>query len=676
MLRHQIADIVVRAIASLQESGALPAVELPPIEITRPQIAAHGDYATNVAMKLAAAMKARGEKANPRQVGEQIAAQIRETVAVVPAYDLVSAVEVAGPGFINLRLSPQWLLRQAREVVAAGNTLGVVHAGRGVKVNLEFVSANPTGPVTIGNGRGAFIGDTLGNAMRAAEFDVTKEYYFNDAGEQVTKLGRSMEYYLYLALGEKAEAERALAALPVAQKFKRAKDYYKAKGAPDATAEAEAQGGEAAEGEARAVDAEEAERDQGESDRMEPEHAGGEGAAGGGNAGAIALGDANARKEGYFGEFYETVAARMLEEGGRELLRLPAEERPQAIGHAAAQVVMRDIQATMAKLHVEFDVFFNEASLKESGALQESIQVLRDLGFVKQEEGALWAKTSLFGDDRDRVVLRSNGLPTYFASDVAYMRDKFDRGFDRLIFVLGPDHHGYVARLKAIAGVLGRNPDDVHILIYGQVSIKQDGKSVRMGKRLGNVVTLDELYEDVGADVTRFFYLMRANETPLDFDLALARKQTDENPGLSVQYAHARASGVFRKAEEQGITQEEWERADTGVLAGDPEGERAHELNLMRELLRLEEVVERAALSLEPHHLTRYAMDLADAFHLFYDHCPILKAGANVSPAVRDARFVLLRAAQAGLARTLTLIGMTAPERMDREETPSPATPA
>ncbi len=657
MLREQIADIVSRAVAGLQEAGALPTVELPPIEVERPQIAAHGDYATNIAMKLAAALKGRGEKANPRQLGELIATQIRETVGVVPAYDLISSVEVAGPGFINLRLNPAWLLRQAREVVAAGNTLGVVRVGRGANVNLEFVSANPTGPVTVGNGRGAFIGDALGNAMRAAEFSVTKEYYFNDAGEQMNKLGRSMEYYLYRALGEEAQAERVHEALPIAQKFKRDKSRYKAKSATTEVV---------------------ADSDMVESDEEEGGHEVAEEAPTVTNAGSAAAADAagseKPRKEGYFGAFYEALAKRMLEQGGRALLAVPPEERPQAIGHAAAQAIMRDIQATMEKMHVEFDVFFNEATLRTSGALEEGIQVLRELGFVKEEGGALWAKTSLFGDDRDRVVLRSNGLPTYFASDVAYMRDKFDRGFDKLIFVLGPDHHGYIARLKAIAGVLGRNPDDVHILIYGQVNIKQDGKSVRMGKRLGNAVTLDELYEDVGPDVTRFFYLMRANDTPLDFDLNLARKQTEENPGLSVQYAHARASSVFRKAEEQGIHQEDWERADVSVLANDPEGEREHELNMTRALLRLEEVVERVALTLEPHHLTRYAMDLADGFHLFYDHCPILWTG--VSPEVRNARLVLLRAAQAGLARTLTLIGMTAPERMEREETPSPATTA
>jgi len=659
MLREQIADIVSRAVAGLQEAGTLPVAELPPIEVERPQLAAHGDYATNIAMKLAAALKGRGEKTNPRQLAELIAAQIRETVAVVPAYDLISGVEVAGPGFINVRLSPPWLLRQAREVVAAGNTLGVVRVGRSTNVNLEFVSANPTGPVTVGNGRGAFIGDALGNAMRAAEFSVTKEYYFNDAGEQMNKLGRSMEYYLYLALGEKEQAERVKEALPIAQKFKRDKSQYKAKSAAtEVVAETDTAEGDEEEGEHGSV--EEA-----------PTVTDTESA-----VATVAAGSEKPRKEGYFGPYYEALAKRMLEQGARALLALPPEERPQAIGHAAAQAIMRDIQATMQKMHVEFDVFFNEATLRTSSALQEGIQALRELGLVKEEGGALWAKTSLFGDDRDRVVLRSNGLPTYFASDVAYMRDKFDRGFDRLIFVLGPDHHGYIARLKAIAGVLGRNPDDVHILIYGQVNIKEGGKSVKMGKRLGNAVTLDELYEMVGPDVTRFFYLMRANDTPLDFDLDLARKQTDENPGLSVQYAHARASGVFRKAEEQGIRQEDWEGADVSVLANDPEGEREYELNMMRALLRLEEVVERVALTLEPHHLTRYAMDLADAFHLFYDHCPILKAGADVSREVRNARLVLLRAAQAGLARTLTLIGMTAPERMEREETPSPATTA
>jgi arginyl-tRNA synthetase len=360
----------------------------------------------------------------------------------------------------------------------------------------------------------------------------------------------------------------------------------------------------------------------------------------------------------------------MLDRGALRLLEGDADDRPQRIGQAAAAVIMEDIRETMAHMKVDFDVWFNQASLETSGALDDGIATLDALGFLEERDGALWAKTTLFGDDKDRVVRKSNGAPTYFASDVAYMRDKFERGFDRAIIVLGPDHHGYIGRLKATAGVLGHKLDDVHVLMYQQVNIKQDGKSVRMGKRLGNVVTLDELYDEVGADVTRYFYLMRSNDTHLDFDLELARKQTDENPGLSVQYAHARAAGVLRKAAEQGYTAPDFEHATIEVLRDDPEAELTHELNLIRQILRLEEVVEHVALTLEPHHMTRYATELADSFHLFYDNCPVLKQGSDVKRETRLARLLLLRTAQSALARTLALIGMDAPERMEREPAP------
>ena len=580
MIRDLITDILTKSVATLRERGELPDVEPPAIEVTRPQYIEHGDYATNIAMKYAATARAAGQKANPRALADTLASHIRETVELVPAYDLVAAVEVAGPGFINLRLRPEWLLRQAHEVIVAGNSFGTVNLGRGQKVNLEFVSANPTGPLTVGNGRGAFIGDTLGNVMRAAGFDVTKEYYFNDAGAQVAKLGGSMTYYLHLALGH-SDAEK-----------------------PDA---------------------------------------------------------------GYFGPYYETLAEHMLqsyEVKVADLLALPDDERNAAIGRTAAHIIMSDIRATLAKLHVEFDVFFNEGSLATGGEREAAIEELRRLSYIEEHDEAVWAKTTAFGDDKDRVVLRSTGEPTYFASDVAYMRNKFDRGFQKLILVLGPDHHGYIGRLKATAGILGHDLDDAHILMYQLVTVK----GMRMGKRLGNVITLDELYDEVGADVTRFFYLMRSSDTQLDFDLDLASKQSDENPGLSVQYAHARTAGVFRKASEQGISAADYEPVDAAVLAHDPEESLKHELALVRELLRLEEVVERAALQLEPHHLTRYAMDLADAYHHFYENCPILKAGTDIAPEVKLARLQLMRAAQAGLARTLTLIGMSAPDRMERTE--------
>src|SRR5260370_15037286 len=300
--------------------------------------------------------------------------------------------------------------------------------------------------------------------------------------------------------------------------------------------------------------------------------------------------------------------------------------------------------------------------------LREGMEALRADGYVEEREGAAWMKSTSFGDDQDRVVVRSDGEPTHITSDIAYMRDKFERGFQTLIFVLGPDHHGYIGRLKATAGMLGHHPDDVRVLLYGQVSLKEHGRVVRMGKRLGNAVTLDDLYEEVGADVARFFLLMRANDTPLDFDLDLAKKQSSDNPGLSVQYAHARACGVFRKAQDQGIVAADYAAADPLALARDPAPELEAELALLRQLVRLEEIVEPPATAREPPHLTAQRMDLAEAFHVFYDTCPILKQGAIVAPDVKLARLRLLAAARAGLARTLTLLGMDAPERMEREE--------
>jgi arginyl-tRNA synthetase len=643
VIRDLVAEVISRSVAALQEAEELPTGEIPSFLVERPQNPAFGDYATNIAMQLAAAVRATGAKSNPRALAETIAARIRETVAVVPAYDLIDTVEVAGAGFINLRLSTDWLLRQTVAILAAGNTLGYIKQGEGQRVNVEFVSANPTGPATVGNGRGAFIGDTLSSVLSAAGYDVTREYYLNNAGGQINRLGGSMEYYLLLAQGKKDEAGAVYDALPeVAKKQKR---VYGQKGALESAGATDG-----AERDEQATE-DEAERAAAHDESPEPR---------GDNA--------PARKEGYFSPYYETLAERMLATGGAALLdESDVTKRRAAIGRAASELIIHDIQQTLAKMRVEFDVWFKEASLSTSGELEQGIADLRAAGHTYEKDGALWVRTTDFGDDLDRVVLRSNGEPTYFAADVAYMRNKFGRGFDRLIFVLGADHHGYISRLKSIAQSLGHSAESAQVVISQQVTLKVDGKGVKMGKRLGNAVTLDELYEDIGPDVTRFSYLMRSNDTPLEFDLNLARKQTDENPGLSVQYAHARAAGVLRKAAEQGISEEQYGDADVTVLAADPPEELSHELTLIRQVLRLEEIVERIAQTMEPHHLTRYGMDLADAFHLFYDHCPILKQGIDISNEVRMARLRLLRAGQAGLARTLTLIGMSAPERMERE---------
>ncbi|HEX5441648.1 MAG TPA: arginine--tRNA ligase, partial [Ktedonobacterales bacterium] len=498
MIRDLVAEVITRSVAALQEADELPALEIPPFEVERAQNPVFGDYATNVAMKLAAAVRASGAKANPRALAETIAARVRETAAVVPAYDLIDSVEVAGPGFINVRLSNDWLLRQTAVILAAGNTLGDIELGAGRRVNVEFVSANPTGPVTVGNGRGAFIGDALASVLSAAGYDVTREYYFNNAGGQINRLGGSMEYYLLLAQGKTAEAEAVHAALPEVQAKK--KRVYGHKADSDAETEADEQD---ADDEATPHD-----------EPAEEQSA-----------------SAPVRKEGYFAPFYEALAERMIATSAASLLDEPdVEKRRAAIGRAASDLIIKDIKQTLQKMRVEFDVWFNEATLSSSGELEQGIADLRAGGHTYEKDGALWVRTTDFGDDLDRVVLRSNGLPTYFASDVAYMRNKFKRGFDQLIFVLGADHHGYIARLKSIAQSLGHPAESAQVVLNQQVTLKVDGKGVKMGKRLGNAVTLDELYEDIGPDVTRFFYLMRANDTPLEFDLNLARKQTDENP--------------------------------------------------------------------------------------------------------------------------------------------------
>jgi len=569
VIKDTIRALILQAAANAQAEGAIPAATLPAFEIERPQFAAHGDYATNVAMKLASEVKkATGQKTNPRQIAEAIADQARRLVRA-GAFVLVGAIEVAGAGFINFRLEPRWVLSQIDEILAAGDRWGAINLGKGTHVNLEYVSANPTGQVHVGNGRGAFIGDALASVLSAAGYRVTREYYFNDYGQQVIKLGRSLEYYIRLARGE--------------------------------------------------------------ADPPRPE-------------------------DGYFGDYYGEVAARLIA-SGKDYLRLPPDERSEQLGRDGETFIMADIRRTMASIGVTFDVWFSQYSLETSGELQEGIAYLRDHGYIEERDGAQWMKTTLFGDDKDRVIIKSDGQPTYIASDVAYMRNKFARGAQKLIYILGPDHHSYVIRLKATAAMLGHNPDDVTVLIYQNVSVKGE----RIGKRRGNAIPLDELVAEVGPDVTRFFYLHLGNAAPLDFDLELAKRQSDENPVYYVQYGHARIASILRKAAERGLA--DYEGGNPVVLADDPEPQRELELALARHMLRLQEVVERVATELEPHHLPRYAMELATAFHAFYHDCPVLRAE---NEATRRARLKLVCAAKIVLARSLNLVGVSAPERMER----------
>jgi arginyl-tRNA synthetase len=604
----------MQAALAAQQEGTLPQVDLPSFEVERPQYVAHGDFAVNLAMKLAGEIKrATGEKANPRQLGETIAAQARKLAGEDLAFNLVETVEVAGAGFINYRLSPAWLLQQSDRVLEEGDDFGVVDVGLGERVNLEFVSANPTGRVHVGNGRGAFIGDTLGNVMQAAGYNVTKEYYFNDHGQQILKLGRSMEYYLRKEIA--------------APEIKQIKGGYYDRYDPDPVefdtpAEVDTL-------ETKPSDADPVEVD---TPQIEQEEHG----------------------------YYANLAKRFAPEA-KSLLALPQDERDVELGSRAAKIIMDGIHQTMERLGINFDVWFSQHSLDTSGALQESIELLRKKGYLYEQDSATWMRTTDFGDDKDRVIIKSTGEPTYIAPDVAYIKNKFERGFDKLIWVLGPDHHGYVSRLKAAAGMLGYDPDHATVLLYGNVTVK----GIRIGKRRGNAIPLDELVDEIGKDVTRYFFLMRSNEQLLDFDMELAREQSEKNPGLYVQYAHARIASIFRKASERlHLEERDYAGADMRPLTNDPANQLDVELALMREMLSLEEVIERISLTLEPHHLTKYATDLATAFHSFYHECRVLQAEDE---ATRLARLKLARAAQIALARALHLMGLEAPERMVRE---------
>lgn len=574
MIRDTIHALTHQAALAAQQKGSIPSITLPDFDVGRPQYSAHGDYYANLAMKLASEVKRlTGEKANPRQLGEAIAAEARLLAAENPAFGMIETVEVAGAGFINYRFQPAWLLQQADRALTEGDSFGNIQAGKGERVNLEFVSANPTGRVHVGNGRGAFIGDTLGNVMRAAGYEVTKEYYFNDYGQQIFNLGRSMEYFLRLEIG----------AEPI--------------------------------------------------EKVE---------------------------NGYYSADHAALAKQFVPEAER-YLALPQPERDAALGAAAAKIIMDGIKRTMQSLKINFDVWFSQHSLETSGELQASIELLRQKGYLYEQDGATWMRTTDFGDDKDRVLIKSTGEPTYIAPDVAYIKNKFERGFTRLIWVLGPDHHGYVTRLKAAAGMLGFDPNHATVILYGNVTVQ--GK--RIGKRLGNAIPLDELVEEIGKDVTRYFFLMRSNDQPMDFDMELAREQSEKNPSFYVQYAHARIASILRKAKERlNLDESDYAGADMRPLADDPEQQLAVELALMREILSLEEVVERIALTLEPHHLTKYATELATAFHAFYHECRVLQAETDEK---RLARLKLSHAARIALARALHLMGMEAPERMTRE---------
>jgi arginyl-tRNA synthetase len=552
MIRDDIAGMIETAANAAMDAGELPHVVLPEIVIERPARPEHGDYATNLPMRLA-----RAARAKPLDIASAIASRL-------PASDALASSDVAPPGFINFRLAEPWLAKQVDAIVGAGAAFGDIALGEGKRVQVEFVSANPTGPLTAGNGRGAAIGSVLASVLEAAGFAVEREYLVNDAGTQTEVFGRTLLARYQQLFGKDVEI---------------------------------------------------------------PE-------------------------DGYPGEYMVELAQRIKDEKGAAYA--DAAEPPPEMVLRGVDLMVEGIEQDLLRLGVRYDEWFRERWVyQDENVYDAAMKALRDKGYLVEKEGALWFASSELGEDKDNVVIRSTGRPTYFASDIAYHYDKFvRRSFDRVINVWGADHQGHVSRMKAAVEALGVPPSRLEILIYQLVSFRRGEEVVRLSKRAGNIVLIRDVVDEVGADAARFFFLSRSADSQMEFDLELAKRQSAENPVYYVQYAHARIAGILANAAERGVSHE---GGDVALLT------HPMELELVRKMLQLPELVHLMATQLEPHHLPHYAQELATAFHAFYTECRVLD---EANAALSQARLKLCLAAKTTLARALTLMGMTAPERM------------
>ncbi len=523
--------------------------------LERPRDAGHGDLATNLAMVLA-----KRERANPRKTAERVLQELRLSP------ELVERTEIAGPGFINFWLAQDQLATAHRGILEAGPKYGRSTTGAGLRVNVEFVSANPTGPLHVGHGRGAALGDAIVSLLEWTGHAVTREFYINDAGVQIDRLAQS----LWARVRELA-------------------------------------------------------------------------------------GDALSIPEGgYHGEYLRENAREVLAREGQSFAELPDEEGIRRCRVLALQIQRVEQDRDLADFGVRFDVMSSEQAIYNSGRVERAIELLHQRGLTFEAEGALWLRTTAFGDDKDRVLRKSDGSHTYLVPDIAYHIDKHDRGFDRVIDVWGADHHGYIPRMRAVLAALGYPPEFFDVALVQLVKVVRGGEEVKMSKRSGEFVTLRDLYEEVGVDAARYFFLMRKGASPLDFDVDLAKRQTDENPVFYVQMAHARLSGIFRTAERapDSITG----ALDLQALPAPQDAE------LLKKLVTFPEIVEKAAREREPHRITVYLHELATVVHAWYHHTRAV--GAPEGAATEQARLLLARAARIVLANGLRILGITAPDRM------------
>ncbi len=586
-MKHQIQRLISKALEQIVADGVLPAEALHDPIVERARDSQHGDFATNIAMVLA-----KSARSKPRDLAEKI-------VAALPESKEVSRVEIAGPGFINFYLSPDAYHHLIPNILGLGHAYGRSDKGAGERVQVEFVSANPTGPLHVGHGRGAAYGAVVADLLEAVGFDVHREYYVNDAGRQMDILGTSV-WLRYLELCDEEIA------FPV--------NGYKGDYIWDIAATLHRENGDQYHHTAEEVFA-------------------------GVPTDEPAGGDKEAHIDGLIAN-----AKRLL-----------GDNRYRFVFELGLNTILDDIRDDLELFGVRYDEWYSERTLMESGAVNKAIERLRAAGHVYEKGGALWFRSTDFGDEKDRVVERDNGQTTYFASDIAYHMDKLERGFDRVIDVWGADHHGYVPRVKAALEALGSDPGRLDVLLVQFANLYRAGEKVQMSTRSGSFVTLRELRKEVGADAARFFYVMRKCEQHLDFDLDLAKSQTSDNPVYYVQYAHARVCSVLRQAAEKKISVE----ISEGLANLDRLTEE-HELQLLKALSRYPEVVEASALNREPHQLSHYLRDLANDFHTYYNAHQFLVD----DEALRDARIKLILAVRQALRNGLNLLGVSAPESM------------
>ncbi|MDE0071099.1 MAG: arginine--tRNA ligase [Caldilineaceae bacterium] len=583
MIRDQIRQAVIDAVAAAQACGDLPAIDTPQVEIQRPNQPEHGDYSSNVALLAASTVrKSTGGKVNPRQIAQSIVDHLaRGESGGNGRADAIGSVELAGPGFINLRLSQRWLQDQVPAIVAAGADFGAIDKGVGQRWQVEYVSANPTGPLHYGGGRNAVLGDTLANLLEAAGYEVQREFYVNDSGTQFQLFIESL-YACYL---QRCQQES---------------------GSPGPSAEI-------------------------------PE-------------------------DGYHGAYLHDYARMVWEREGDRILKLEREAAVSTMRDIGREIVLRDLESELQALGVTFDRWFSERSLYDEGLVDSLLKQLAADGEVIERDGARWFVASKYpGNEKDEVVVRSNGAPTYFASDIAYHYDKFvRRKFDRVINVWAVDHQGHVPRMAAVMRALDVDPERLVILLYNLVKLIRDGSEVKMSKRSGDLLTVREVVEEVGSDAVRFMLLTTSPERSVEFDMSLAVQRKNENRVYYVQYGHARICSLLDKAAQSGYEIPEaqtGDAADTVSLLSHPA-----ELSLIRKMLEMEEQIELAVERLSPHNLTYFAEDLTKAFSAFYENCQVLHS--DVPPELARARLLLSLAARTALARVLRLMGMTAPETM------------